>query len=135
VLITAVHVWGIHSNASSLATRGLVEEGSNIEVSAHRLVRSEQLAWNFALWADESVEKFLCIGLVNANARAMVPIFTTTLAVDHHAMIIRATADAVFSTVIAFVAGGGTIFRTRGLTSLPRTGWCVRSKESFKVRS
>jgi hypothetical protein len=126
VLITAVHAGGVLGDTGGLAAWRLVKEGANIEVSAHGLVGSEGLAWDLAFGADEPVKEFLCVSLINANARAVVPILTTSLAENHHAMIIRATADAVFSAIIGLVAGRDTGFGTRGLASLTRAGWGAR---------
>jgi hypothetical protein len=62
----------------------------------------------------------------------MVPIATTSLAFDHHAMIIRTTADAVFTTIIALRVGRDASLRARGLAGAIRGGRstglvCMRS--------
>jgi hypothetical protein len=115
----AVLAWRIARGPSSLATSRLIEKDANVVETAHRLEGCIRLSRNCALWADESVEKFLCIFFVNANARAMVPVLATSLTINHHAMIIRATAGAVLPSIIAFVAGGNML-GTRGVARMAR---------------
>jgi hypothetical protein len=65
------------------------------------LVESLEL-WGGTLWADETIEKFFAEGFINTNALAVIPLFASSLAENHHAMIIRSTTDAVLTTIVAF---------------------------------
>jgi hypothetical protein len=123
VFITAILAWRIAGDTRSLAASGTVEKGIDVIVATHRFVSGKRLSWNLALRADESVKKLFCIFLVNSNARAMVPILATTFAKNHHAMIVRATTGTVFPSIIAFVAGRGTVLGARGLARMTRAGW------------
>lgn len=123
VFITAILAWRIAGDTSSFATSGTVEKATDVIVATHRFVGGKRLSWNLALRADESVKKLFCIFFVNSNARAMVPILATTFAKNHHAMIVRATAGTVFSSIIAFVARRGTVLGARGLARMTRAGW------------
>ena len=107
MFIGTVLAWRVKANASGFATRvGVLEPFANVIVSAHALPgRVEGLSSAFG--ADEYVQKFLGIGNVHLEAGAVVPVLTATLTVDHHAVIIWATADTVLSTIIAFFFGRG----------------------------
>ena len=96
MLLTAVLAWWIIIDSSSLAT--LV----NVVITAHALPSGELLI-SFALGADEAVEKFLSIVDINTNTGAVIPLIATTVAVDHHTVIIRSTTEAVLSTIIAII--------------------------------
>jgi hypothetical protein len=116
MLITAIFAWRIVRHSRGLATLFSTEEMPDIVVATHRLPGCERLGRDGAFWTDVSIKKLLRILYVKTNARTMVPIPTTSLAFDHHAMIIRATANTVFATIIALRVGSETSLRARGLT-------------------
>jgi hypothetical protein len=111
-LVATVLAGRIHCNTSSLATL----DGRDIVATTHTLPSGEKLTLLVTLGADESIEQLFRIVLVDTDAGAMVPVLTTTVTVDHHTMIIRATADAVFSTIVAFGVGRSRIHLTGWLT-------------------
>jgi hypothetical protein len=53
----------------------------------------------------------------------VVPILATALTKHHHAVVIWATAEAVFTSIIAFVTGGDTTLRARRVAGLARARW------------
>jgi len=115
MIITAIFAWRIVRHSRGLATLFGTEEMPNIVVATHRLPGCERLGRDSAFWTDVSIKKFLRILYVKTNARTMVPIATASLAFDHHTMIIRATADAVFATIIALRVGSDASLGARGL--------------------
>jgi hypothetical protein len=120
VLVTAILAWWIASDPSSLAARGFLEGDTDVVVTAHRLIGRECFTRDLALWADKSVKQLLGIFFVNVDAGAVVPIITTTFTIDHHTVIIRATAEAVFTTIITFIARRCAASRTWSMTGLAR---------------
>jgi hypothetical protein len=131
VFIGAVLAWRVIANASGLTARGLVgsiifvEPFATIVVSTHALPSRHLVGWERASWANEPVEQLLGIGDVHLETLTVVPVFTATLTVNHHAMIIWATADAVLSTIVAFFlrrrAGSGS----RSQAGASGAGWGV----------
>ncbi len=115
MLIAAVLAWGISGYSGSLATWiGVTTVSANVVVTTHALP-GRKFGVGLAVWADEAVEELACILFADVKARAMIPIVTTSLAVHHHAVIIRATADTVFAAVIALRVGTCCSSRAWGL--------------------
>lgn len=115
MFIAAVLARGICSYSGSLATWiRLTKVSANVVVTTHALP-GRVLGVGLAIWADEAVEELTCILFVDVEAGAMVPIVTTSLTVHHHAVVIRATADTIFATVIALRVGTGCSSWTWGL--------------------
>jgi len=105
MLIGTVLAWGVVTDTSSLTTSiGVIEPLATVSVSAIALPSGGKLL-SRTLWADEAIKKLSGIGFVDLNTRTVIPIVTTAVAVDHHAMIIGATADAVLASVVALVLG------------------------------
>jgi hypothetical protein len=120
MFIGAVLAWWVITDASSLATLVGVFQGiTDISVSTISLPGGE-LGLGLAVWAIITVEELLNLGFVNLDTRAMIPVLARAFAEDHHAMIIRTTADAVFTSVIALVIGRGTGLRNRSYLG---AGW------------
>lgn len=122
MFIGAVFAWWIVADASSLATLVGVFEGiADVSVSTIALPGSEA-GRCLAVWAVVTVEELLGLGFVNLDTRAVIPVLARAFAEYHHAMIIRATANAVFTSVVALVLGRGTGLRSR---SHAGAGWIV----------
>lgn len=120
VFIGAVFAWGIIADASSLAACiRIPEELANITESTHTLPGGKKCLC-LALWADEAVQKLLGVGNIDIEARAVIPVIAATIAVDHHAMIIWTTADAIFASVVAVFFGRGAGLGSRSQAGAPR---------------
>lgn len=122
MFVGAVLAWGIIADASSLAAWiGILEELANIAESTHALPGGKECLC-LALWADEAVKKLLGVGDIDIQARAVIPIIAATIAVDHHAMIIWTTADAIFASVVAIFFGRGAGLGSRSQAGASRAG-------------
>jgi hypothetical protein len=113
VLIAAILAWWLIGYTSSLTARlGKLKMNPHIVITAHALPGSEEFR-RLAFWTNVTVEEFLSVLYVHANTRAMVPFIAAAFAVNHHSVIVRSTADTVFSTIVAFGIRCGKIARGR----------------------
>jgi hypothetical protein len=115
-LVTAILARWLHGNTSSLAAL----DGGDVVTTAHSFPSCEQFPLLMALGADKSIEQLFRIILINTDAGTMVPVLATAITIYHHTMIIRTTADTVFTAIIAFGIRSGVVHLRRRLAGALR---------------
>ncbi len=101
MLWAAVLAWDC-SRLTARGIGGVTEVDTDIVISAHALPGCKERIVR-TIRADEPVKKLFSIFNIHMKARAMIPVLTATITVDHHAMIIWATADTIFPSIIGFI--------------------------------